>query len=101
MSASSVVRVTELPAVTTTKGTVMRKPRQRTWQGACLVAVGAAGLMAATVPSVSATTAGNNFTQTNLVANNSSFGAKLVDPNLTNAWGLAAGPNEPLWVSDN
>jgi uncharacterized protein (TIGR03118 family) len=24
-----------------------------------------------------------------------------VDKNLTNAWGLAAGPNDPLWVSDN
>ncbi|HEY2579596.1 MAG TPA: TIGR03118 family protein [Streptosporangiaceae bacterium] len=57
--------------------------------------------MAATVPSVSATTATNSFTQTNLIANNSSFGAKLVDPNLKNAWGLAAGANTPLWVADN
>jgi uncharacterized protein (TIGR03118 family) len=60
-----------------------------------------AGLVAAAAPAAFATTAANNFTQTNLVANNSTFGAKLVDPNLTNAWGLAAGPNEPLWVSDN
>jgi uncharacterized protein (TIGR03118 family) len=76
----------------------MRKSR---WQATCVVAVGALGMMAATVPSVSATTATNNFTQTNLVADSSSFGAKLVDPNLTNAWGLAAAPNEPLWVADN
>jgi uncharacterized protein (TIGR03118 family) len=43
----------------------------------------------------------NSFKQTNLVANKASFGAKLVDPNLTNAWGLASSPNSPLWVSDN
>ena len=43
----------------------------------------------------------NSFVQTNLVANNSSFGAKLVDPNLANPWGLSAGPSEPIWVSDN
>jgi len=55
-----------------------------------------------TAPSVAASTqVGMRFKQTNLVANNASFGAKLVDPNLTNAWGLAAGPNMPLWVSDN
>lgn len=76
----------------------MRKPR---WRAASMVAVGALGLMAATLPSVSATTATNSFTQTNLVANNASSGAKLVDPNLTNAWGMAAAPGAPLWVSDN
>ena len=75
--------------------------RNSRWQATSMVAIGALGLMAATVPSVSATTATNNFTQTNLVANNSTFGAKLVDPNLTNAWGMAASPSSPLWVSDN
>jgi uncharacterized protein (TIGR03118 family) len=75
--------------------------RKSWWQASSMVAVGALGLMAATMPSASATTATNNFTQTNLVANNSSFGAKLVDPNLTNAWGMAAAPGNPLWVSDN
>ena len=59
-----------------------------------------AGLAAATQPALAAAAA-NNFTQTNLVASNSSFGAKLVDKNLVNAWGLAAGPGTPLWVSDN
>jgi len=43
----------------------------------------------------------NDFTQTNLVANKASLGAKLVDPNLTNAWGLAASGTSPIWVSDN
>ena len=48
-----------------------------------------------------ATPAPNDFTQTNLVANNASSGAQLVDPNLTNAWGLAASSTGPIWVSDN
>lgn len=43
----------------------------------------------------------NSFAQTNLVADKASFGAKLVDPNLHNPWGLAAGPGNPIWVSDN
>lgn len=53
------------------------------------------------VVSVAAAPAPNNFTQTNLVANSAKYGAQLVDPNLTNAWGLAAGPTSPIWVSDN
>jgi uncharacterized protein (TIGR03118 family) len=43
----------------------------------------------------------NQFVQTDLVASAPTFGASLVDPNVTNAWGLAAGPSTPLWVSDN
>ena len=43
----------------------------------------------------------NSFGQTNLIASNASFGARLVDKNLTNAWGLAASPTSPIWVSDN
>ena len=65
------------------------------------MAAAAAGLMAATGPALATSAPANNFTQTNLVASNSSFGAKLVDKNLKNAWGLASGPNEPIWVSDN
>jgi uncharacterized protein (TIGR03118 family) len=63
--------------------------------------VAAGGLVAASGPALANSAPMNNFAQTNLVASNSSFGAKLVDKNLTNAWGLAAGPNEPIWVSDN
>ena len=37
----------------------------------------------------------DSFAQTNLIANKASFGAKLTDPNLTNAWGLAAQPARP------
>jgi uncharacterized protein (TIGR03118 family) len=49
----------------------------------------------------SAVASTDNFAQTNLVANRAGLGAKLVDPNMTNAWGLAAAPNGPIWVSDN
>jgi uncharacterized protein (TIGR03118 family) len=73
----------------------------RRWRAAGLALVATAGVVAAAAPAASATAVTNDFTQTNLVASNSSFGAKLTDPNLTNAWGLAAGPNTPLWVSDN
>src|SRR5258708_24903606 len=68
-------------------------------------AVAAAGLAAFTMPAgasaAPATALPNSFAQTNLIANKASFGAKLTDPNLTNAWGLAAGPTSPIWVSDN
>jgi uncharacterized protein (TIGR03118 family) len=54
------------------------------------------------VPAVqAAATSGFQVHRTNLVADRSGFGAKLVDPNLTNAWGLASAPDGPLWVSDN
>jgi uncharacterized protein (TIGR03118 family) len=79
--------------------------RPRRWRYTVIAAAAAAGLVAAAGPALAnpaaAATAGNSFTRTNLIANNASFGAKLVDKNLTNAWGLASGPNEPIWVSDN
>ena len=69
---------------------------------AALFAVGAVALPAAASGTGHSTAAAtHDFTQTNLVANKASFGAKLVDPNLTNAWGLAASAGSPLWVSDN
>lgn len=40
------------------------------------------------------------YQQTNLVSNMAGE-APVIDPNLDNAWGLAAGPNTPWWVSDN
>ena len=44
--------------------------------------------------------AANAYRQTNLVADRPGFAA-VTDPNLVNPWGLAAGPQTPLWVSDN
>ncbi len=76
--------------------------RGRRWPAAVTVlAVAAAGLAAAAGSAVAAAAPPNSFKQTNLIANRASFHAKLVDPNLKNAWGLAAGPTSPLWVSDN
>ena len=91
----------------------------RRWPAAVTMVAAAAGLVAIGVPawasSASVTPASvtpasgppalarpaDRFKQTNLIANKASFGAKLVDKNLTNAWGLAAGPGTPIWVSDN
>ena len=68
---------------------------------ASAAAMGVAALTVAVIPSAPATASGNAFTQTNLVSSKASFGAKLFDHNLTNAWGLAAAPGGPIWVSDN
>ena len=79
----------------------------RRWPYALTVFMATAGLVAVGGPagavSASAGSAAqpNSFAQTNLIANKASFGAKLVDKHLTNAWGLAAGPTTPIWVSDN
>jgi uncharacterized protein (TIGR03118 family) len=70
-----------------------------------LAGAAAATLWLVGVPSVASAGAqpavANSFGQTNLVANSSSAGAKLVDPNLTNAWGFASSDGGPIWVSDN
>jgi len=46
----------------------------------------------------SAAAAGNAFEVTNLVSDQAGEAATL-DPNLVNAWGLAAGPTTPWWVN--
>jgi len=43
----------------------------------------------------------SNFNQVNIVADTMGFGAWVIDPNLGNAWGIAAPPNGPIWISDN
>src|SRR5690348_14977295 len=42
----------------------------------------------------------NAYRQTNLVSDQPGV-AQVTDPNLVNAWGIAAGPQTPLWVADN
>ncbi|HEY4322595.1 MAG TPA: TIGR03118 family protein [Mucilaginibacter sp.] len=42
-----------------------------------------------------------NISQTNLVADTVGFGAAKIDPNLANAWGIAAAPSGPIWISAN
>jgi uncharacterized protein (TIGR03118 family) len=42
----------------------------------------------------------NEFRRVDVVADQPGV-ARLTDPNLVNAWGIAAGPATPLWVADN
>ena len=83
----------------------IRKSGFRRWVGPLFMVPAATGLavgaLAVSSAGASVATAKNSFAQMNLVAGNSSFGAKLVDPNLANPWGLAAAPTSPIWVSDN
>jgi len=78
---------------------------RRRWPAVVAVLAATAGLAASGGPAGasprSSAVPPNSFKQTNLIASNASFGAKLVDKNLTNAWGLAAGPATPIWVSDH
>jgi uncharacterized protein (TIGR03118 family) len=39
------------------------------------------------------------YTQVNLVADTAGFGAAKVDPNFTNAWGIAFGPTGIFWIA--
>lgn len=75
--------------------------KAKVWPAAAVVVMATASLVAAVGPSVSASSSPNDFTRTNLIANKKGDGAKFIDPNLKNAWGLAAGASTPLWVSDN
>ena len=68
---------------------------------ASIAVTAVAGMLAVAAPAGAATPPPNSFAQTNLIANKASLKPRLVDPALTNAWGLAAGPSTPLWVSDN
>ncbi len=47
-----------------------------------------------------ATREGDGYRQINLVSDVPGL-ARILDPNLVNAWGLSAGPTSPVWVSDN
>jgi len=42
----------------------------------------------------------DGYRQLNLVSDVPGL-ARVLDPNLVNAWGLSAGPTSPVWVSDN
>jgi uncharacterized protein (TIGR03118 family) len=64
------------------------------------ISLAAAGLVAVAAPASAATTP-DSFAQTNLIASNASYKAKLTDRYLANAWGIAAAPTTPIWVSDN
>ena len=71
--------------------------------------VASAAILAAAVCAVSASPAhaddhgrgGVEVSQRNLVADNATFGADVVDPALVNAWGMSKLAASPVWVSDN
>jgi uncharacterized protein (TIGR03118 family) len=71
----------------------IRRPRGRR-----LAAIAPLAIIAALA--VPATASGHGYRQTNLVSDQPGK-AQITDPNLVNAWGLAAGPTTPLWVADN
>ncbi len=47
------------------------------------------------------TTVLNNYQVVNLVSETAGYGATRIDPNLSNAWGIAIGPTGSLWISSN
>ncbi len=71
------------------------RSRRRATRAALVTALG----LAAAVPATAAA-APNAYKQKNLVSDQPGQ-ATITDPNLVNAWGLAAGPTTPLWVADN
>jgi len=90
------------PPSTTGQSGAVRSLGARRWPYALTVMMATAGLVAVGGPAGAVSAAPpNSFAQTNLIANKAGFGAKLIDKNLKNAWGLAAGPTSPIWVSDN
>jgi len=66
------------------------------WSRRCGLAVA----VAIAVLAVPAAALAHGYRQTNLVSDQPGV-AQIMDPNLVNAWGLAAGPTTPLWVADN
>ena len=70
---------------------------QGKWAG-----IGALALSTLLLGLGSPASAGPLFLKTNLVTNNQSANtARITDPNLVNAWGLAASAGSPFWVGDN
>ena len=61
---------------------------------------GLAAAVATAALAIPAAALGHGYRQTNLVSDQPGV-AQITDPNLVNAWGLAAGPTTPLWVADN
>ena len=64
------------------------------------VVLAAAALVLATAVGAAGAAGGNSFTVTPLVSDTGVQGT-ATDPDLVNAWGLAAGPATPWWVADN
>ena len=80
------------------------RARFRLWSGATVVTAGA--LVTVALGAVPASAHATGYRQVNLVSDQPGK-APLTDPDLVNAWGLAASPGSnaapgsPLWVADN
>ena len=72
--------------------------RSRWLRGRRLAAV--AALVVAAALAAPAAAQAHGYRQTNLVSDQPGV-AQVMDPNLVNPWGLAAGPTSPLWAADN
>ena len=78
--------------------------RRTLWAGATIVTAGTLATVGATTASASAPH--SSYRQINMVSDQA-HKAPLMDPDLVNAWGLAASPGtndhpgSPLWVADN
>jgi uncharacterized protein (TIGR03118 family) len=80
------------------EGSMHRFIRKPTLVAAVAAAVIGAGAVVAAAGA--STSSSNSYTVHNLVSDQTGK-ADHVDPNLVNAWGIAAGPTSPWWVADN
>ena len=86
-----------------TPSTLFRKRSRSALALAVVAPAVAVATAVAVVPSGAAHAWGpaTTLAQVNLVSDQSTVGAQLVDPDLINAWGLALSATSPLWVANN
>lgn len=80
-----------------------RRRRSTAWRlvvVALIALLSVSGIAAAAMRPSPNRHSGQRFEQRNLVSDLAGR-ARVMDPNLVNAWGIAAAPNGPLWVADN
>src|SRR6516165_7190295 len=65
------------------------------------IAIGTVALLTMTVPMLSTSATADGFLVTDLVSDLPNIGAKTLDPNLVNPWGVATSSGSPFWVADN
>ena len=80
---------------------IARKPKLIAWFAAALAVLVSGIVAAGTAPAASGKAAeSNRYTVHNLVSDGF-LPADHVDPNLVNAWGIAASSSSPWWVANN
>src|SRR4051794_3486664 len=81
-----------MPAIHPIGAAVRRSPRKALALTTLAVALA--------VPATAGAADAHRYEQRNLVSDVPGAAA-ITDPHLVNAWGMAAGPQTPLWVNDN